>query len=46
MAAEPPPAAVLELNEGQFEQAAQSAPERLGVASPQTLNQLLAEFEF
>lgn len=46
VAAESPPDAVLELNEGYFEQAAQSAHERLGIASPQTLNQLLAEFGF
>lgn len=46
VAAEAPPDPVLELNEGNFEQAAQSAYERLGVASPQTLNQLLAEFGF
>jgi len=46
VAAERPPTAVIELNEGDFEQAAQSAHERLGVASPQTLNQILAEFGF
>jgi len=46
VAAEPPPEAVLELNEGHFEQVAQAAHERWGVASPQTLNQLLAEFGF
>jgi hypothetical protein len=46
VAAELPPDAVLDLNEGHFEQAAQSAHERLGMASPRTLNQLLAEFGF
>jgi hypothetical protein len=46
VAAERPPDAVLELNEGHFEQAARSAHDRLGLASPQALNQLLAEFGF
>lgn len=46
VAADPPPESVLEFNEGHFERAAQSAHERLGVASPKTLNQLLAEFGF
>ena len=46
VAAERPPHAVLALNEGNFEQAAQSAHRRLGVASPSTLNQMLAEFGF
>lgn len=44
VAAEVPPNTVLEFNEGHFEQAAQSAHQRLGVASPRTLNQFLAEF--
>lgn len=34
VAAERPPEAVLELNEGHFEQAAQAAHQRLGLASP------------
>ncbi len=46
VAADSPPPAVLELTEGDFEQAAQSAHERLGLASPQTLNQFLAAFGF
>jgi hypothetical protein len=41
-----PPDAVLELNEGDFERAAQLAHARLGLATPETLNQLLAEFGF
>lgn len=41
-----PPAAVLEFNEGDFENAARQAHERLGLASPESLNQLLAEFGF
>lgn len=40
------PAAVVQLNEGDFEQAAQAAHRRLGMASPETLNQMLAEFGF
>jgi len=46
VAAEHPPSAVIELNEGDFEQAARSAHQRFGVASPRTLNRLLAEFGF
>lgn len=46
VATESPPDAVIEFNEGDFERVAQSAHERLGVASPQTLNQFLAEFGF
>lgn len=46
VAAERPPDAVLDLNEGHFEQAAQAAHERWGIASPRTLNQLLADFGF
>ena len=46
VAAERPPDAVLEFNEGHFEQAAQAAHERLGIASPRNLNQLLADFGF
>ena len=41
-----PPDWVLEFNEGEFEQAAQSADARLGAASPHTLNQMLAEYGF
>jgi hypothetical protein len=46
MAAECPPAPLTEFNEGDFERAAQAAYDRLGVASPQTLNELLAGFGF
>ena len=46
VAAEDPPDAVMELNEGDFEQAAQAAHARYGIATPETLNQLLAEFGF
>lgn len=46
VASERPPGAVLEFNEGHFEQTARLAHDRLGLASPQTLNQLLAEFGF
>ena len=41
-----PPDAVCEFNEGDFEQAAQEAQGRLGLASPQSLNQVLAEHGF
>jgi hypothetical protein len=46
VAADVPPKAVTEFNEGHFERAARDAFDRLGVASPETLNQLLAEFGF
>ena len=46
VAAEQPPDAVLEFNERDFEQTAQIAHARLGIASRETLNQLLAEFGF
>ena len=46
LAVQRPPEAVMNFNEGHFEQAAQSAHARLGVVSPQALNQLLAEFGF
>jgi hypothetical protein len=46
LAAERPPDSVIEFNEGDFERAAQSAHARMGIASPQTLNQMLAEFGF
>ena len=41
-----PPEAVLEFNEGAFEQAAQAAHGKLGCAAPETLNQMLVEFGF
>jgi len=37
---------MIEFNEGHFEQAAQSAHARMGIASPRTLNQMLADFGF
>jgi len=46
VAAEQPPEAVVEFNEGAFERAAQAVHARLGLASPETLNQMLAEFGF
>ena len=46
VAAEHPPESVLEYNEGDFERAAQSAHARLGVASAERLNQMLAEYGF
>jgi hypothetical protein len=46
VAAEHPPEAVLEFNEGAFERAAQAAHGKLGPASPGTLNQMLVEFGF
>jgi hypothetical protein len=46
VAADQPPEPVLEFNEGDFERAAQSAHTRLGAASPEHLNQMLAEFGF
>jgi hypothetical protein len=46
VAALTPPIAVMELNEGDFERIAQDAHSRLGVASPRTLNLLLAEHGF
>jgi hypothetical protein len=46
VAADSPPTTASEFNEGHFEEAAQSAHARLGVASPQTLNQFLADFGF
>jgi hypothetical protein len=46
VAALTPPTAVMELNEGDFERIAQDAHSRLGVASPRTLNLLLAEHGF
>ena len=46
VAMERPPDAVVEFKEGDFEQAAQAAHRRLGIASPDALNQMLAEFGF
>lgn len=46
LAAGYPPDTVIEFNEGAFEKAAQAAYARLGLASPQTLNQMLVEFGF
>lgn len=46
VAAEPPPETVMDFNESHFEQAAQAAHARWGVATPETLNQMLAEFGF
>ena len=46
VAADRPPNTVLEFNEGHFESAARSAHGRFGVASPEKLNQMLAEFGF
>ena len=46
VAADVPPPKVMEFNEGHFEAAGQSAHQRLGIASPGTLNQFLAEFGF
>lgn len=41
-----PPIAVAEFNEGDFERSAQQAHGRFGVASPETLNSMLAEYGF
>jgi hypothetical protein len=46
LATETPPHSVIEFNEGDFEQASIAAHDRLGVASPESLNQMLAEFGF
>jgi len=46
VAAEFPPEQVLELSEGDFEKAAQTAHKRWGIASPETLNWLLADYGF
>lgn len=46
VAAEHPPAAVIEFNEAAFERAAQAAHAKLGPATPGTLNQMLVEFGF
>jgi hypothetical protein len=44
VAAEHPPESVMEFNEGDFERAAVLAHTRLGVASAERLNEMLAEF--
>jgi hypothetical protein len=46
LAAENPPEAVMEFNEGDFERAARAAQEQYGIASPRTLNEMLAGFGF
>ena len=46
VAAENPPESVMEFNEGDFEKAARAAQEQYGIASPRTLNEMLAEFGF
>jgi hypothetical protein len=46
VAVEYPPLSVVEFNEGAFERAAQAAHARSGIASPASLNQMLAEFGF
>ena len=46
VAADSPPESVLEFNEGDFERAARSLHARLGAATPERLNQMLAEFGF
>ena len=44
--AERPPDSVMEFNEGDFEEAAQAAHAKFGMASPGTLNEMLAGFGF
>lgn len=46
VAAERPPNTVIEFNEGDFERSAHSAHNRLGTATPETLNRMLEEFGF
>ncbi|SPE57089.1 hypothetical protein SBV1_2630005 [Verrucomicrobia bacterium] len=46
VAGDQPPESVLEFNERDFERAARSAHTRLGAASAEHLNQMLAEFGF
>jgi hypothetical protein len=46
VAADRPPDSIMEFNEGDFERAAQSAHARLGLATAERLNQMLAEFGF
>lgn len=42
----PPPASVMEFNEGDFEQAAQAAHEKWGDATPENLNRMLQSHGF
>lgn len=46
IAADVPPSTVLEFNEGHFEAAAQEQHKRCGIATPDSLNQMLADFGF
>ena len=46
VAADYPPESVVEFNEGAFEREAQAAHARSGIASPASLNQMLADFGF
>ena len=46
VAAPSPPASVWDLNEAGFELAARAYHQRLGMATPDTLNQMLADFGF
>ena len=46
VAAQSPPASVLEFNEGDFENSARAAHAQWGVAAPESLNEMLAEFGF
>jgi hypothetical protein len=46
VAADYPPDRVVEFNEGAFEREAQAAHARAGIASPESLNQMRAEFGF
>lgn len=41
-----PPKSVVDFNEGDFEREAKNALEKFGIATPRTLNQMLAEFGF
>jgi hypothetical protein len=46
VAAESPPVSVLDFNEDAFEQAAQAAHARWGIATAESLNRMLADFGF
>ena len=46
VAMDEPPETVIDFNEAAFEKAAQAAHAKWGLASPQTLNQMLADFGF
>lgn len=46
VAADDPPSTVLEFNAGHFEATAREYHNRLGVATPDSLNQMLADFGF